>query len=432
MKTGSRRMTRRTLRVGSVIAAGALLAACGSPATASRGSSGGGGSSAGGSGQVQVGVLDSLTGTGAVPGAQILSGVQAGAYAVNHSGGLWNGRKLHLDVVNDSSDPVDAVPGAHNLVDVNHVAFEDGVAGPMAQATFKTFTSAHIPFMMPGGDTYFDQNKNPYIWRLSPSDSQLGVAMALWARHLGYSRAAGLFIENDIAQALGPVIASSFKKLGGTMVSDQAVQPDLTSYNSEISKLLATHPQVIFSEADAPTEALFFQDLQQAGVNNLPTIGTDDMVATSMLKAIGLKEAMKLMTNVEAGTYNSPAVGIFDKWLKEATHKQVQAGAYQTYDGIVIAALAEDAAHAITGPKVNAEIPKITAPGGKVVYSYAQGKAALAKGQRITYIGASGPFDFNAYHNIFGPFDVVKATPSGNYKTIYTISASTLKAATGG
>lgn len=423
MKSGSQNVKRNWWRLGVVVAAGSLTAACGISVPGSSGSGSGG--------TVQVGALASLTGTAGVFGTQALAGIQTGVYAVNHDGGLWNGAKLHIDAADDASDPVDAIAPAHKLVNVDHVAFQDGDAGALAQASNGIFTAAQVPYMMPGGDTYFDHNTNPYIWRLSPSDSQLGVAMALWGHHLGYTRAAGLFIENDVAQALGPVITSEFTKLGGTITSDQPIQPDLPTYSSEISKLLSGHPQVIFTEADPPTESVIFKDLQAAGVNNLPTIGTDDMVANSMLKAIGIPEAMKLMTNVEAGTFNSPALSVFNKLTEEATHKPVQAGAYNTYDGIVIAALAEDAAHATTGPKVNAEIPKITAPGGTVVYSYAQGKAALAAGKRITYIGASGPFYFNKNHNVFGPFVVVKATPSGNYQTIFNISADTLKAATG-
>lgn len=299
MNAGSRRMTRRSFRVGSVIAAGVLLAACGMSAGSSGGSSSGGG-------DVQVGALVSLTGTAAVFGAQALAGIQTGVYAVNHSGGLWNGSKLHVDVSDDASDPVDSVPGAHKLVDVNHVAFEVGDAGAEAQASAPVFSAAQVPDMMPGGDTFFDHNKSPYVWRLSPSDSQLGVAMALWAHHHGYTKAAGLFMQNDVAQALGPVISKEFVKDGGTMTSDQSVQPDLPSYNSEVSKLLAGHPQVIFSEADPPTESVFFKNLRAAGATNVPTIGTDDMVANSMLKAIGIPQAMKLMTNVEAALTRAP------------------------------------------------------------------------------------------------------------------------------
>lgn len=423
MKTTSRRKTRQLSALGAALAAGTLLAACAS--------SGSGGSGSGGARSIEVGAEASLTGVSAVFGAQSLAGVQTGIYAVNKAGGLWNGTTLRIDVADDASDPVDATAPAHKLAYVDHVAFQDGEAGATAQATDTIFTSAKVPFMMPGGDTYYDHNTNAYIWRLSPSDSQLGVAMALWAHHLGYTRAAGLFIENEVAQALGPVVTKEFTTLGGTMTSDQNIQPDLTTYSAEISKLLAGHPQVIFTEADPPTESVIFKDLQAAGVDNLPTIGTDDMVATSMLKAIGIPEAMKLMTNVEAGTYNSPAVAIFNTMTEKATHKGVQAGAYNTYDGVIIAALAEDAAHATTGPAVNAEIPKVTEPGGELVYSYAEGKAALAAGKHITYIGASGPFYYNTYHNVFGPFVVVRATESGNYQTIYNISASALKSATG-
>jgi ABC-type branched-subunit amino acid transport system substrate-binding protein len=432
MTSGSRRTARRVLGLGSVLAAGMLAAACGSPAGSASGSGGASGAGSSSSGSIQVGAEVDVTGSYSTFGAQSLQGVQAGVYAVNAAGGVLSGRKLTIDVADSASDPVDSVPPAHKLVDVNHIAFQDGLAGAEAQAVDSIYTAAKVPFMMPGGDTFYDNNTNPYIWRLSPSDSQLGVAMALWAHHQGYTRAAALFRTGEVAQAIVPVVEKEFKKLGGTITSTQIIQPDLSDYSSEVSKLTAGKPQVIFSEMDPPTEAVVFKNLQAAGVNNLPTIGTDDMVSDSMLKAIGIPTAMKLMTNVEAGVYNSPAAAVFAKAVAGATHKPIQAGAQNTYDGVVIASLAMDAAHSTTGAAVNAEIPKITAPGGTVVYSYAQGKADLAAGKHITYIGASGPSYFDKYHNVFGPFIVVRATPSGKYDTILQFTASQLKAATSG
>ena len=84
----------------------------------------------------------------------------------------------------------------------------------------------------------------------------------------------------------------------------------------------------------------------------------------------------------------------------------MQAGAYNTYDGVVIAALAEDAAHATTGPPVNAGIPKMTAPGGELVYSYRQGKAALAAGKRIAYMRGEPAFSSTISTASVGPFVV--------------------------
>jgi hypothetical protein len=148
-----------------------------------------------------------------------------------------------------------------------------------------------------------------------------------------------------------------------------------------------------------------------------------------MLKGIGIAASMKLMTNVEAGTYQSAALPFYLKAVHASTHQAPQAGSQNTYDGMIIWALAADLAKSTSGPVVNADIPKVTSPGGTLVYSYAQGLKDIKAGKRITYIGASGPFDFNKYHNVFGPFDAVVATPSGNYKTVYTLTPAQLKAA---
>ena len=42
------------------------------------------------------------------------------------------------------------------------------------------------------------------------------------------------------------------------------------------------------------------------------------------------------------------------------------------------------------------------------MHTFAQGKAALAAGHQIRYVGAMGPVDFNRYHNSTGAFDAVR------------------------
>jgi branched-chain amino acid transport system substrate-binding protein len=64
-----------------------------------------------------------------------------------------------------------------------------------------------------------------------------------------------------------------------------------------------------------------------------------------------------------------------------------------------------------------------------MVDTYAAGLAALKKGQKINYNGASGPMDFDKYHNVSGPWNVVKAGPSGALQMIETISAAAVSAA---
>ena len=53
-----------------------------------------------------------------------------------------------------------------------------------------------------GGDTAARPQTDPFLFRDSPSDSQLGVAMALYAHKKGYKRAVLLFYTDIAAQTL--------------------------------------------------------------------------------------------------------------------------------------------------------------------------------------------------------------------------------------
>lgn len=90
-----------------------------------------------------------------------------------------------------------------------------------------------------------------------------------------------------------------------------------------------------------------------------------------------------------------------------------------------------DAEKATTRKALNEGIMQVTAAGGTKVYSYAEGVAALKAGKRITYIGASGPFYYNANHNVFGPFIAVRAGQDGtSYETVASLSPEELAGVT--
>lgn len=381
-------------------------------------------------GSLPVGGMTLLTGEFASFGQGALQGLKAGVDQVNSGGGVL-GHSFNLIVADSTSDPVDAIPAATKLINVNHVLFEDGVAGPLADATVSAFTKAKIPFLTPGGDVNFDKNTNPYVWRLTPSDSQLGVAMAVYAHHKHYKRAALMFTNGSTATGLAAVVKRSFQALGGSVVSSVTLQPDLSSYQAEVSRTIAAHPDVILVEMDAPTAGVVFHEMNSQNGLKIPLVGTDEDIGADFLKAVGAPLARKALVSLEGGTYKSPAANVFAKAIKKTSNKAPIANAQYTYDGIVIAALAMNASHGVTTDALNRGIRKVTAPGGKKVYSYTQGVAALKGGKRITYIGASGPFYFNKYHNVFGPFIAVKVAANGSsYRTVATFSPTQLEKAT--
>jgi branched-chain amino acid transport system substrate-binding protein len=414
---------RGTRRVSAVVVL-LTTAAFGVTACASGGSSGSGGAS---SGPIHMTVLGSDTGAYAEIGQAMYDGAVAGAAQVNAAGGIM-GRKLILDKVDTHGDPADAVPALQQELAKNHPV---GIIGPTTLEIFGVrpiFDQNKIPDMFNGGSTAFDSNKDPYIWRINPSDSQLALALALYARQKGFTKAAILFTTEASQQELEPFLKNDFTKLGGQLTTVVNVTPGQSSYNSEIVKLLGTHPQVILGQLDPPTASTFFSGLKGLNGTKLPFIGTDITAGSDWITAVGAATAHAEVTSVEGGTPTTGAGPIFSAAYQKLFHTAPLAGANYAYDGVIDLALAIDAAKGTTSADINRGLPLVSNPPGTMVDTYAAGLAGLRKG-KINYDGASGPMDFDSFHNVSGPWDVVKAGPSGALQTLETISAATVGAA---
>src|ERR1700693_3045636 len=163
-----KRSGRRLWIVSGYLAIVLVLASCG------------GTTSNGGGGPVTMGVLSCFTGTLASLGQAMLQGSQVAQKAINDGGGIL-GQQLQINHADTQCDEADSVPAVHQLLGASNVG---GIIGPETQeinAVSPIVTSAKVPTQFQGGSTLFDKNADQYLWRDSPSDSQLGVAMALYA-----------------------------------------------------------------------------------------------------------------------------------------------------------------------------------------------------------------------------------------------------------
>jgi branched-chain amino acid transport system substrate-binding protein len=80
-------------------------------------------------------------------------------------------------------------------------------------------------------------------------------------------------------------------------------------------------------------------------------------------------------------------------------------GYYQaeTYDAIMVTALAMQASGGLTGEGVDENMIDIATPGGTMVRSFADGVKELASGNDIDYHGASGNVNYNEFGNAGAP-----------------------------
>jgi hypothetical protein len=98
-----------------------------------------------------------------------------------------------------------------------------------------------------------------------------------------------------------------------------------------------------------------------------------------------------------------------------------------SYDGLMLLALAVDAAGSTNGDAVGAMMKTIANPPGIMVSDYATAYQDLKAGKKINYEGASGPLDFNDHNYVYEPFDVLQFDASGNPKVVTTITVDQIQ-----
>ena len=425
---------KKSIHLALAVTGVLTLAAC---------ASGGGSSSS--SGPVALVQVGAYTGDQAFE-AQFANSIDFPAlYVVNKAGGVL-GRQVSLIQVDTRSDPADALTNMEKTL-----ATSSGIAGVLGPDSTSAATlvpllnNKKLPMMVAAGEAAYDRSSYSYLWRDVPPDPANGKAIALWAKQQGYTRVATVFGTDAGSQGDLPGVVTGVKAVGITLADQENLTPDQPSYRSSAERLLAAKPQAIITESDGPTAATFFGELTQLG-KIVPIIGTSGTPSTSYFSplrgAIGNANFDKYFRAVVVGNpvanpavpaFNAAVLAVQSKLAKPVSQWENNSFSESGYDAVIVLALAMDAAKSTDGSVYNTDIMQVTAPGAgkQVVYTYAAGKAALAAGHQIQYIGASGPILFNSYHNSFGSQAVEEFPANAPAVVVGTISQAAVQALNG-
>jgi len=407
-----------------------FVSACSAPSSTPGASGSAPATSTGPSGEkIVFGDLHPFTGQYASVGTHSFAGAKAAEACINDAGGVL-GRQLQIATGDTVGDPADAVPALNKLLSVDNAVAIIGPGGLEIGAAQPILDSHKIPFMFEGGLSAVDKNTDPLLWRDTPSDSQEGVAMALYAISKGYKKAALVFSTIQSAQDFKDPVKNPFIKAGGTIVADVNLSPAQPSYRSEALRVANAKPDVIFTQMEPGTAGAFFSGMKALNNLAIPFIASDTSVGADWISAITGPVAAAHLVSVEGSSAPGPGGDTYTKCYTEA-NGDVQPGGNTpyAYDGTIVLALAITLAGSTDSAAVLAALPKVSSPNPAAVKvtSYADGIAAIAAGKQIDYDGAGTPMDFDKYHNVFGPFDVVQWSESSKqFEVVSTVSAADL------
>ncbi len=434
----------RPVRALAVVAAVAL--ACGLAACSSTSASGGGSK-----GSIVFADVAPFSGPDAALGPTYLVSCEGTANAMNKAGGVL-GHTVSCTSADTKGDPADAVPAVGSLLSrTSNLALVIGCTSDEASAVVPIINSHKTVMFCMTGQSEFDHTHYPYFYRLVPPDLAESYAMTVIAQNLGYKRIALAFGNDTGSQTFVQPAIAAIAKAGLTLVANETLDLNATTFRTEAEKIIQAHPDAIMTEALGSADPTLFAEIKQLnGGKMIPIIGTSAAISPaffqSSAKAIGAAtfaadfHADNLVTATSGPAYNAFTQALLAVKGKVANAQTgdfttyfTAPGAVHLYDGMNLAALAMVAAGSTDTAKWLPYIATIGdgVPGAVVVNSFAQGVRELKAGKKIRYIGPGGPTSFDSYHDSPGIFQIDTYTAAGAVQVSGNITAAQLRAVSG-
>ena len=214
-------------------------------------------------GTVYLGMDTPLTGPQAIVGQGDREAVLALARYWNSRGGI-NGRRLVVDILDNASNPSQAVQNVQRFTsDSKYVGILGSGNAAAAIATAPLATEARIPFIPLSPPTPLVSPPRPYIFVALPTARLYAYSMARYLRSLGVRRIAlmgdnGGFGRDGVAQV--QALARSF---GFTITDSMIFSPTATSFAAELTKVRNSDAQALWMWTVTPAGNTIVKEFRQ-------------------------------------------------------------------------------------------------------------------------------------------------------------------------
>ena len=360
---------------------------------------------------VKIGILFGVTGQYANFVPPLLDAVRLAVDEVNGSGGILKGQKLQTILGDTGGTAQGAIDAARKLVDSDNV-----VAIVGANTSHATMAAAHA-VTIPNGvllispsataTTITTMEDRDFVFRVAPSDADQGWMLAGLVHAQGYTRVAVTYVDTDYGAGMNDTFRYNFENYGGSITLTQVHEANKSSYIPELKALSQYNPEalVVISFAAGGGATIVKEALANGFFKHF--IGTYSMMDPLLIKEVGADKLKGMFFTAPTLDPRTSAAIKFDK-IYSAAFKTAEGKLYiaQTYDAVMLTALAIEQAGSVDRTKVRDALRQICCAPGEVIEpgEWAKAKADIAAGKKINYEGASGNCDFDEYGNVRGVY----------------------------
>jgi branched-chain amino acid transport system substrate-binding protein len=381
--------------IALVGASALVLAGCaggggGTPSASDEPSQGGGAVSTA-DGTFSVGTILPATGNLAFLGPPEVAGVQA---AINDIKAAGDAFPFPVELTQrDSGDTTTdiATQSATELVDAN----VDVVIGAASSGVSFTFVDqlvdAGIVQISPANTSpdFTDYDDDGYYWRTAPSDVLQGRVLGNLMVGDGAANVGIIYINDPYGIGLKDNAKTAIEAAGGEVSAEVAYNPGDTVFTSQVDQLLSAQPDAIAVIAFEETSSIIPELVNTQGFPGSKVYFVDGNLSNSYEFAPGTLEGAKgtLPGNPADSSFQQKLLGV-DPSLTDFSY------APESYDAVILAALAAAQAKDDSGTAIRDNLQSVSEEGEKCT-TFADCLALINDGTDIDYDGVSGPVTFD-------------------------------------
>lgn len=328
---------------------------------------------------VKIGFSAPLTGPQASAGADNLGGMQMAIDKLNAEGITIDKQKVTFKAIveDDQGDPRSGMGAVQKLIDMPVDAmigpYNSGVVIP----TSRLLNNAGIVTMTVASNPKITEQGYANLFRVAPSDSQLGGKMALYAaKELKVKRVAVVDDRTAYGQGLAIEFAKVAKANGLQVVGMEYTNDKATDFNAILTSIKGKRADAIFYGGYAPQGGPMRRQMKQLGMD-MYLLGGESICSPEMGRLGGANVDAKVFCARAGGELNrSDEAKTFAADYQKRFKRPPEVFAASYYDAMMLMGHAMKTAGAVRGPKLQEELSK------------------------IKYRGVMGSYEFDQQHNL--------------------------------
>lgn len=253
--------------------------------------------------EIKIGANFELTGGAAMYGTEELNGLRLAVDEANASGDLKS--KIVIVQADNQTNGAEAANQARKLITQDKVV---AIVGPaisgLTLAAAPVAQENKIPLISPSATAVEVTAEGEYIFRACFLDSTQGKIMGEFAYNKLNSRnAAILYAKSEYGEGLAKYFKEQYTALGGKIVAEEAFQDGDNDFNTQLTKIKNTKPDLIYVPGYYTEQAYIAKQARSKGIT-VPLTGGDGWDSLKTLNEIA---GTANITNIYYTNHYSPA-----------------------------------------------------------------------------------------------------------------------------